>query len=282
MTDKVFENLEAILAGKRMKFLDPNRKAVLALPLAPFKLWHTYWSFESDGQEAYPTMATLVATSKLSKPTIIKAREYLLKTGWLIQLTGTAASRYINASNGSWNISVYRVNDPTTKAEEELTVKNLYQVTVKNAEGQESLPLEEMTVKNPTGQKSLPNGASTGTSAFAGTVANAGTLAPPAPATERSATLSLRESKPVPSEAKPKKQQPVIKPPTTAPPPARFDPDEDDDEPPPRSKYALADFECGFCDATFPGNHKGGTELDKHLYEAHKAGRKPQPSLSDV
>src|ERR1017187_627928 len=116
LTDKVFENVEAILAGKRMKFLDPNRKAVLALPLAPFKLWHTYWSFENDAQEAYPTMDTLTSTAKMSENTIIKARKYLLKTGWLIKLTGSAALRYAKPTNGAWKIDVYRVNDPTSPA----------------------------------------------------------------------------------------------------------------------------------------------------------------------
>jgi hypothetical protein len=238
MRDKVFENVEAILAGKRMKFLDPTRKAVLALPLAPFKLWHTYWSFENDAQEAYPSMATLMATSKMSKPTIIKARTHLLDTGWLIKLTGSAALRYIKASNGSWNISVYRVNDPTTKAEE---VKELYQ-------GEESLHLDGTGVKEMTVQQSLPNGASTGTvtGTVAGTISSPHTETSKAPASERvDSILSLRESRPAPSETRPEKKQPVRTPPITAPPPTLFN--------------------CPACDLT----HRKGYYVAEHIEKEH-------------
>src|ERR1035441_1617690 len=167
LTDKVFENVEAILAGKRMKFLDPNRKAVLALPLSPFKLWHTYWSFENDAQEAYPTMDTLTSTAKMSENTIIKARKYLLKTGWLIKLTGSAALRYAKPTNGAWKIDVYRVNDPTSKAE----VDEPYQPRNLRSTSESAVdPIYQPQKMNPP--KSAPNGAvaSTGTSAFTGTI----------------------------------------------------------------------------------------------------------------
>ena len=53
MTSKELNQIDEILSGtSRYKFLDPTRKAFLALPLAPFKLWMTYWTFESDEQEA--------------------------------------------------------------------------------------------------------------------------------------------------------------------------------------------------------------------------------------
>lgn len=280
MTDKVLEQVEAVLSGKRVKFLDPTRKAVLALPNAAFKVWMAYWMHESDGQEAYPEMDTLVRVTGMGENTIRRARKYLLDTGWLIQLDGSAGSRFARATNGAWNIMVYRVNDPTSKLEpstQEMTGQNL------------TVPKNTPSFLEPNVASAFAV-ASTGTTAFTGTTSSSATdtlATPHTPCVHESLAppiTSLREKEPAPSEAKPERQQPVSTPPITALPPTRFDPDEDDRLPdePPRLKYALADFECGFCDATFPGNHKGGVELDKHLYEAHKVGKKPQPSLSDV
>lgn len=214
MSDKVLEQVAAVLSGKRVKFLDPTRKAVLALPNAAFKVWMAYWMHESDGQEAYPEMDTLVRVTGMGENTIRRARKYLLDTGWLIQLDGSAGSRYARATNGAWNIMVFRVNDPTSKLEpstQEMTGQNL-------------------TVPKNTPSFLEPNVAS----AFA--VASTGTTTVSSPATDTLATphtpcvreslappiTSLREKKPAPSETRHENQQPVKTPPITAPPPTLF------------------------------------------------------------
>jgi len=198
MTDKLYEQLGSILDGtRRYKLLDPRRKAVLALPANAFKLWMAYWMFESDDREAYPKRETLEKATGMSKPTLLTARQYLIETGWLVKVDGSAGSRYTKPSTGSWNIGIYRVDDPS---------------------GKESLPLEPDAVKkfdhdavknsyrskNFTGKESYPNVAS----AFA--VASTGTTTVTSPATDTLATQhtpcmreslappknSLREEKP--------------------------------------------------------------------------------------
>lgn len=125
MTDKTSNQIEALLEGKRFKLLDPTRKGVLALPNAAFKLWMAFWMFESDAQEAYPSMETLVAATDMAEGTIRTAREYLLETGWLVKLTGSAAEKVLKPSNGSWNVSIYRVDDPQNMTPRNLTGQNM-------------------------------------------------------------------------------------------------------------------------------------------------------------
>lgn len=181
MTDKTSNQIEALLEGKRFKLLDPNRKGVLALPNAAFKLWMAFWMFESDVQEAYPSMETLVAATDMTEGTIRTAREYLLETGWLVKLTGSAAEQFLKPSNGSWNVSIYRVDDP-----------------------------QKMTPQNLKGQKmTLPKFAPNVTTAFALAVASTGTTGVATTCTcspsqaSPSGVPSLREDE----EQKPKQKQ---------------------------------------------------------------------------
>jgi hypothetical protein len=224
MSDKLYEQLGSILDGTgRYKLLDPHRKAVLALPANAFKLWMAYWMFESDDREAYPKRETLEKAMGMSKPTLLKARQYLIETGWLVKVDGSAGSRYTKPSTGSWNIGIYRVDDPSGKESLPLepdAVKNVDHDAVKNSYRPQNL----------TGKECYPNVAS----AFA--VASTGTTTVSSPATDTLATphtpcvreslappiTSLREKEPAPSETKPEKQHPVSTPPITAPPPTLF------------------------------------------------------------
>jgi len=112
MTKELEQIAEMIDGKKRYKLFDPARKAVLALPNAAFKLWVTYWTFEQDGK-SYPSMEKLVKLTGMTERTIQTARKYLIKTGWLIKLKGSAAEYYTKASRGSYKIEVYRVDDPS-------------------------------------------------------------------------------------------------------------------------------------------------------------------------
>lgn len=105
--------VEEVLAGKRYKFLDPTRKAVLMLPPNALKLWLAYWMFESDDRKAYPTQDTIDRVTGMSTKTIIKARAYLLAEGWLKKCSGSAADYYTKATRGAHKVGVYRVADPT-------------------------------------------------------------------------------------------------------------------------------------------------------------------------
>ena len=114
MNEKELNQVEELINGvRRYKFFDPTRKAVLALPPYAFKLWMTYWSFENDEREAYPSLDKLEEVTQLGRQAILRAREYLLETGWLIKLTGSAAERYAKPSRGAHNVAIYRVDDPT-------------------------------------------------------------------------------------------------------------------------------------------------------------------------
>jgi hypothetical protein len=158
-----------------------------------------YWMHESDGQEAYQEMDTLVLETGVSESTIRRARNYLVETAWLIRLEGSAGSRYTKASSGAWNIGVYRVNDPTSVKLTELEGES---VKMTEGVGQNDRVGGVGQIDNPV--KLTPNVASTGTAAFTGTTTVS------SPATDTLATphtpcvrerlappiTSLREEKP--------------------------------------------------------------------------------------
>ena len=102
----------------RLKVLDCNRKAVLGLPPAAFKLWMTYYMNEDDSQESWMSIPELEAQSGLSRHTVVDKTEYLLRTGWLVDTGKTAADKWIQMgktpTHGSYQVHVYRVDDPTS------------------------------------------------------------------------------------------------------------------------------------------------------------------------
>jgi Helix-turn-helix domain len=126
MTDKELNQIEEMLFGTgRYKLLDCSRKSLFDLPGGAFKLWHVIYSMESSNQEAYPSLNTLVRVSRMTLNTVIKWKKYLLETGWLIKLEGSAGDRYSEPTNGSWNVPIIRVDDPTKgKSNEKGTAKN--------------------------------------------------------------------------------------------------------------------------------------------------------------
>jgi hypothetical protein len=128
--NKQLDQIDEMLSGRgRYKLLDPNRKTLLSLPPTALKLWLTYWMFESDEQEAYPSLDRLEQVTHMDRKTILKQREYLLETGWLVKLTGTAAERYSKPTRGANTVAVYRVDDPTKGGKippQEQRVENLH------------------------------------------------------------------------------------------------------------------------------------------------------------
>ena len=383
MTSKELNQIDEILSGtSRYKFLDPTRKAFLALPLAPFKLWMTYWTFESDEQEAYPSNETIEKVAGMTENTIRTARAYLLKTGWLVKLTGSAADKYPRPSRGSRSIAIYRVNDPTNNPSnfegfqgEENNPSNVWvpkfapnvcscccscpcscielgvDIALKLKGGEDSLPSlrsddkpEEQEQRQRQKQQQKPVCVSSAAKWLAKYDApmpvefnswNQETRSkwtvdhdrknlkvsvpvevkpepkpkvlpveskaevPALPPVVKSATPMSPKSgyeshEPVTATVTAPAKAPVLSatpaPPNSALPPkaakpltpkelfaeeyfARLSERELEDEPEPQP-YSIPDYLCGSCDATFPGNGKGGKALDKHLHEVH--GIKPR------
>lgn len=111
--DKSLEQIESILDGTgRYKFLDCSRTDLYDLPAGAFKLWHVIYRMESPEQEAFPSLNTLIRESRMDRKTVIKWKKYLLDTGWLITLEGSAADHYSKPSQGSHRVPVIRVDDP--------------------------------------------------------------------------------------------------------------------------------------------------------------------------
>jgi hypothetical protein len=264
MTDKLLDKIDSMLDGTgRYKLFDPRRKAVLALPANAFKLWMTYWAFESDDQEAYPCMETLMEAMQTSEPTILRARKYLIETGWLVKVAGSAAGRYSKPTNGAWNVAIYRVNDPTAKEmippAKDLTVgaKDLI------PPAKDSL-LYGKQGKEMTEHILLPNGAfalaSTGTTTLTPTHA-ATSYVVDAPSGNPSLRETEKQNPAVPVSSEPTQNPtPRVHPPNSASPPA---PD----------KEPELTWDCGKCGESFPYNPKGNAALDTHLLEVH--GIKP-------
>jgi hypothetical protein len=101
----------------RLKILDCNRKAVLGVPDSPFKLWMTYYTNEDDEQESWMSIKEIMAQTKMGRRNIIRSTQYLLSHKWLIDTGRTAADKWIAMGKtptvGSYQIKVYRVDDPT-------------------------------------------------------------------------------------------------------------------------------------------------------------------------
>jgi hypothetical protein len=206
MNDKTFSQIEAWVDGqKRYKLLDTSRRALLQLPDGAFKLWMTLYFHESDDQEVWISLATMIKRSGMSENSVAKWRDSMLKTGWLLKLEGSAADKYSKPTRGAHKVALYRVNDPTPKVEvhqehepqplplinsdEPQTLHEPQNVMTPKFEGKGSCTVGSCLVESGTVSSSL---VASSTPLCGG---NEQRLAPP--------ITSLREEKPAPSEARP-------------------------------------------------------------------------------
>ena len=114
--------------GDRLKVLDCDRKAVLGLPDAAFKLWMCYWMHENDVQQSYVSLRTVQKVTGLDTKTIMKWQRWMLERGWLVDTGETAADVYgKKATRGSKKVRVLRVDDPTKGVSVSQTAKNAYE-----------------------------------------------------------------------------------------------------------------------------------------------------------
>jgi hypothetical protein len=121
----------------RLKILDCNRKAILALPSPALHLWMCYYMNEDDAQESYMSLDEMESQvdARISRRTIITWTQWLVSKGWLVDTGRTAADKFIQrgktATRGAYQIRVYRVDDPTKGISQQLSeispVQNLHQ-----------------------------------------------------------------------------------------------------------------------------------------------------------
>ena len=147
MNEKELNLMDEALSGKRrVKLFDIDRLEILcALSGNELKVWFLHWCYERAGRESWLSLSTIMAALDLTKPTVIAAHKRLEETGWLVPTGQFAASKHSKPTRGSYQIKVYRVDDPISKES----------LPAKGGSGKESLP-EDQSGKKFCGKKSLP------------------------------------------------------------------------------------------------------------------------------
>ena len=119
MNDKQLAQIEEWLTGqKRFKLLDTERKELLKLKGSLLQVWLAQYMNESDDQESWLSLKTLQELTGLSENTVIGARKKLTEGGWVRCHAGkTAAQKYEKPTRGAHKVSVYSVDDPSSRIE---------------------------------------------------------------------------------------------------------------------------------------------------------------------
>src|ERR1035437_6129856 len=117
MNDKQLAQIEDWLKGqKRYKLLDTERKGLLKLKGSLLQVWLAQYMNESDDQESWLSIATLMELTDRSEHTVIDARKKLTDGGWMRCHAGkTAAQKYEKPTRGAHKVAVYSVDDPSAK-----------------------------------------------------------------------------------------------------------------------------------------------------------------------
>ena len=114
MTDKELNQIDFWLSGqKRYKLLDCSRRGFLKLKGARLQVWLAHYTSERDSQQSWLSLEWLMADTGCSKPTVIAARRWLVKHGWIRVLEGSAADMYENPTQGAHKVRIMCVDDPT-------------------------------------------------------------------------------------------------------------------------------------------------------------------------
>jgi len=113
MTDKELNQIDSWLSGQnRYKLLDCSRRAFLKLKGARLQVWLAHYTSERDSQQSWLSLEWLMADTGCSKPTVIAARRWLVKHGWIRVLEGSAADMYENPTQGAHKVRIMCVDDP--------------------------------------------------------------------------------------------------------------------------------------------------------------------------
>lgn len=142
MTDKELNQIDFWLSGqKRYKLLDCSRRAFLKLKGARLQVWLAHYTSERDSQQSWLSLEWLMADTGCSKPTVIAARRWLVKHGWIRVLEGSAADMYENPTQGAHKVRIMCVDDPTNGVggKETLLGEGVKKLDVKEL-GKETLP----------------------------------------------------------------------------------------------------------------------------------------------
>ena len=98
-----------------IKLLDCDRREVLKLPSGAVHLWFTLYMVENEFNESYCSTRTLAKMMNVNKDTVTKWMNYLMETGWVVNVGATAADRYSNPTPNAHQVPVVRVDDPTKR-----------------------------------------------------------------------------------------------------------------------------------------------------------------------
>lgn len=142
MTDKELNQIDFWLSGqKRYKLLDCSRRGFLKLKGARLQVWLAHYTSERDSQQSWLSLEWLMADTGCSKPTVIAARRWLVKHGWIRVLEGSAADMYENPTQGAHKVRIMCVDDPTNGVggKESLLGEGVKKLDVKEL-GKETLP----------------------------------------------------------------------------------------------------------------------------------------------
>ena len=98
-----------------IKLLDCDRREVLKLPSGAVHLWFALYMVENEFNESYRSTRTLAKMMNVNKDTVTKWMNYLMQTGWVVNVGATAADRYSNPTPNAHQVPVVRVDDPTKR-----------------------------------------------------------------------------------------------------------------------------------------------------------------------
>jgi hypothetical protein len=91
-------------AGFQKLYYGPGWSDVYLLPLAAFKIFWRHYSHErGKKRESYPSISSLCEKCNLTRNTVIAARRWLVKNGWLVKVGE-------RRTEGKFAVPVFRVD----------------------------------------------------------------------------------------------------------------------------------------------------------------------------
>jgi hypothetical protein len=118
MNDKIINQIYTWLEGqKRFKLLDCSRKGILKLKGARLQVYMAQLMNESDDEESWLSITTMMELTGLSNKTIVEARKWLDANGYQSDTGRTGSTKYTRATHGAHKVKVIQMTYPTTHVE---------------------------------------------------------------------------------------------------------------------------------------------------------------------
>jgi hypothetical protein len=113
MNEKQLTQVEAWLEGQaRYKLLDCEQTAFLRLKGGLLQIWMCCFHHEGDDQQSWLSNPAVARLTGLTERYVTDARRRLRDNGWMKDTGHVAAIKYINPSQGSYNVPVVMVDNP--------------------------------------------------------------------------------------------------------------------------------------------------------------------------